>query len=177
MGLGKTLFYHGNLCCFDMFSTVRQCPITSPPTRWTRPTTVPGQFFGHGNAWICHVSCVFAMLAVVQRWYRLFCVFPRSVDLWTPSSQAYTFCNASSDALGGLTIVATLAHELCWTCDYREDPCCCAADCRCQCPFNHWLFCAYRFDECLHAATSNTGSCIAKCYVCRACPEGMSRRL
>lgn len=95
--------------------------------------------------------------------------------LWTfrtPPSQTDTSRNASSDVLAGLTIVATLAHELCWTCDYREDPRCCAADCRCQCPFNRWLSCAYRFDECLRAATSNTGSCIAKCWFCRACPKG-----
>ena len=115
--------------------------------------------------WFCN-----ALLYTVAA--AMICVFPCSVDLWTPSSQAYPSCNASRDALGGLTIVATLAHELYWTCDYREDPRCCAADCRCLCPFNRWAMCAYCLYECLRAATSNTGSCIATSCFCRACPYG-----
>ena len=64
-----------------------------------------------------------------------FRLLPCSVDLRLPSSQADSSCIAWRDALDGLTVVATLAHELFWTCDCLEDPRRCAADSRHQCPF------------------------------------------
>lgn len=60
---------------------------------------------------------------------------PHSVDLRLPSSQADSPCIARRDALDGLTVAATLVHELFLTCDCLEDPRRCAADSRRQCLF------------------------------------------
>jgi hypothetical protein len=68
-----------------------------------------------------------------------FCVFLASHVLCGPSVAVLMVdppCRARRDALDGLTVAATLAHELCWTCVCREDPRRCAADFRRLCPFN-----------------------------------------
>jgi hypothetical protein len=59
----------------------------------------------------------------------------RSVDLRLPSSQVDSPCKARRDALDGLTVAATLAHELFLTCDCLEGPRRRAADSRRQCRF------------------------------------------
>ena len=65
-----------------------------------------------------------------------FWLLSRSVDLRLPSSQADSPCLARRDALDVLIVVATLAHEMFWTCDCLEDPRRRAADSWRQCPFN-----------------------------------------
>jgi hypothetical protein len=57
------------------------------------------------------------------------------MDLRLLSTQADSPCLVRRDALDGLTVVATLVHELFWTCDCLEDPRRCAANSRRQCPF------------------------------------------
>ena len=64
-------------------------------------------------------------------------LLPRSVDLRLSSLQVDPPCLARRDALDGLTVAATLAHELFWTCDCLEAPRRCAADSRHQCRFIH----------------------------------------
>jgi hypothetical protein len=72
------------------------------------------------------LSCVNPLCASMNGMERRVCVvvallrpsagwimgFSRSVDLRLPSSEADSLCQARRDALGGLTAVATLAHEL-----------------------------------------------------------------
>jgi hypothetical protein len=73
-----------------------------------------------------------------------FCVFLGSHVLCGPSVAVLLVdppCGARRDALDGLTVAATLAHELCWTCVCREDPRRCAADFRRLCPFNRVGIC------------------------------------
>ena len=64
-----------------------------------------------------------------------FWLLPRSVDLRLSSSQADSPCLARRDALDVLTVAATLAQEMFWTCDCLEDPRRRAADSWRQCPF------------------------------------------
>jgi hypothetical protein len=49
------------------------------------------------------------------------------------SSQEDSTCLVQRDDLDGLTVVATLAHELSWTCGCLEDPCRRVADSRHLC--------------------------------------------
>lgn len=99
--------------------------------------------------------------------------YSRSVDLWSLPSQVDSPSAAWSDALGGHTTVATLAHELCWTCDCREDPRPCAADCWRLCPFIHWLL---RLDPiksaCVLLPVILEVAFVTSC-VCRACPTAL----
>jgi len=86
---------------------------------------------------------------------------PRSVDLRLPSLQVDSPCLDRRGALDGLTVVATLVHELFSTFDCLEDPRRCAADSRRQCLFIrvgslcllHWqvLACCYPSHGKLHS--------------------------
>jgi hypothetical protein len=80
--------------------------------------------------------------------------------------------------LVGLTVMATLAHELLWTCDCLEDPRRCAADSRRQCRF---------IDVGTSLPAALTSACVllpvprevafVTCCLRRARPLGMARRL
>lgn len=80
--------------------------------------------------------------------------------LWTfgrrpPSRPAVLSAAGCSD---GLTVVATLAHELCWTRVCRQDPRRSAADRRRPRPINRAAVTRRAVDWCLRAATRATGS-------------------
>ena len=60
----------------------------------------------------------------------MFRLLPRSVDLRLSSLQVDPPCLLRRDALDSLTVAATLAHELFWTCHCLEAPRRCAADSR-----------------------------------------------
>ena len=89
---------------------------------------------GHDRLWLRFAGRMPGM--TLDPMLETFWLLPRSVDLRLSSSQADSPCLARRDALDVLTVVATLAHELFWTCDCLEDPRRRAADSRRQRPFN-----------------------------------------
>ena len=79
-------------CCWNSFGDARP-PLLAGSLCW--PASV--------GSWLSLVANV-----LLEKFWYLQC----SMDLRLLSSQADTPCLARSDALDGLTIVATLAHEL-----------------------------------------------------------------
>ena len=138
---------------------------------------------GRGLLWLAFAGCGWLRPAMVGRQAGTaipgpFRFLPRSVDLRLPSSQVDPPCLARRDALDGLTVAATLAHELFSTCDCLEAPRRCAADSRRQCP-------VIRAGIVLPAAL--TSACVmlpvprevafVTCCLRRAHPSGVARRL
>jgi hypothetical protein len=104
-------------CCWDCFGD-------------SRPSWTAGSLWWPASAGCCGQLAPMGGILLLER-FRLhgfgplldkFRFLSRSVDPRLPSSQADSPCLARRDALDGLTVVATLAHELFWTCDCLEDP-------------------------------------------------------
>ena len=89
---------------------------------------------------------------------------PRFVPTLCGPSVAFLVGRLSANIVvrcfGRLDRCATLAYELCLTCDCREAPRCSAADSRRQCPFSLCGPNARAPYGCLHASTRALGSCI-----------------
>jgi hypothetical protein len=135
---------------------------------------VPMNGYGYGLPAGCLVVAARAFGPLLDK-FRL---LSRSVDLRLPSLQVDSPCLARRDALVGSTVVATLAHELFWTCDCLEDPRRCAADSRRQCHFIHvgTLLPAGVTSACMLLPVPREVAFVT-CCLRRAHPSGVARRL
>jgi hypothetical protein len=102
VGSWENTVWPWKLCCFGTFPMARRCSKPALPTRWIRPTTVRQLVVWPWKLLFQLVSYGLAMLSCCTLAADRFWVFPRSVDLWTPSSQAYSSRNAVWDAFGWL---------------------------------------------------------------------------